>query len=456
MKRDFDLIVIGAGAAGIAAACTAASMGKKVAVVEQNKLGGAALWSGSVPRMALCQAGMHAYKARQLPRYGVHVGSSLLQASSVMSVVRDRIQAVYATYIDKLAALDVAVLYGTARFINKRTITLDGNPWTAKKYIIATGSVRSLPEIEGLLTVPLLTDQTLWDIDKLPASMIIVGASTAGVEYAHALSNLGVKVTLVDVHTRILPYEDTEISDYITKLLVKDGVVVQSATRVIRVEQDGHGVRMVCAPAADREASMTFVVRADYVFVQSDRAACVHDLGLETTGISFGEPGVHVNDYLRTSVRSLYACGSVLGTPEYCAEQQGSSAAHNACCSRWSRRVYDASCSAHMTMVGLECVSYGLTELQVHKKYDRGVTVYRAASHESERGLIEQSQGFVKVMCDKKGTIVGAHIIGERAGELAQTLMRTSGKLKMHNEAHGRLHGYLSHLDILNRLSKRP
>ncbi len=424
VKRDYDLIIVGGGAAGLAAAHAAAHVGRKVAIIEQAALGGSALWAGCVPRMALSKAGELAAVSTRLKMFGMQISGTIIDTSGVMKVVKERVQAVAQTHTpQQLDILGITVIQGTARFINNHMITVDGTQLSAKKFVIATGSSLSVPVIEGLQTVPYVTCHTFWKREQIPASIIILGADSCGIEFARALHGLGVQVTIIEPGSRILAHEDAELAELVHKELTRDGIVIKPGTRAIKVAPAGSGVQVICTPAADKDASMTFMVRAELLFVAAHKIPQTDGLGLETLGMSFGEPGICVNRQLRTTVSNIYACGGVIGAPGYLVRQQGMIAGRNACVSWWKRQKFDAYNAVRMTLVGQELVAMGLNELQAHKKYDHGVTVYKIKYVDSERGMIEQSHGLAKFICDARGRLLGAHILGERASELMHHIL---------------------------------
>src|SRR5208283_3357160 len=210
---DYDLIVIGGGAGGFVASKFANGLGKKVAMIEKNKLGGECTLSGCIPSKALIKSGIIAHQARNLKNYGLLTKNDIvINADNVMRHVRSVIGKVYDSHQPPVfKKLGIDVLFGSPHFIDNHTIELEGRSLSAKSFIISTGSSAFIPAIEGIDKVPYLTNSTFFEIGNLPSSMIVLGGGPVGIELAAALNRLGVKVHVVEITESILFKEDREL-----------------------------------------------------------------------------------------------------------------------------------------------------------------------------------------------------------------------------------------------------
>lgn len=449
MKYDFDLIVIGGGQSGVAAARAAVASKKKVAIVEEKKVGGHSVFAGAVPRMALGAASELAAARSALSFWGIYAQQAALHTAGVMNTVRQRMFAVAQTFLpEELSKEGISVIAGAAKFINKKTIVVGERQVRAKRYVIATGSRHILPDIEGLALVPYLTSQTLWDCERVPESIIFVGADACGVELAYSFASLGSRVTLIESGQRLLPHEDADTSEWVRKYLEGAGVTIKRETRVVQASPDGLGVQLACSYTRDKDAHVKFAICAERLFVATSRLPNIHDLGLESTGISFGEPGIVVNSALRTTGSHLFACGGAVGAASHESGAQGARAGRNASVSRWRRKSYIVHHAARLTRVGVEIASMGLTEQQAHKLYDHGVIVKKNNYTQTLRGLIEQAPGYVKVIRTKKGAFLGVHCVGPRAGELVRYIQRLAARGVEWTADLGLPEGYPAYLDL--------
>ncbi|MCK5632859.1 NAD(P)/FAD-dependent oxidoreductase [bacterium] len=455
----YDLIVLGGGSAGLTAAKMAIGLGKKVAIIEKEKLGGECTWSGCVPSKALIKAADIIYnnkKAQELNFYKEN--EQKVDTSFVMNFVRDKVTQVYQTHTpDVLQKHGVEIIFGDPKFTDKHHFMVNGKKVSAKKIIIATGSSSFIPPIEGIKNVDFLTNKTLFELHILPESIVILGGGPIGVEMASALHRCGVQVTILEMNERILPKEDEEVALLLQKKLQQDGITIKTSTRALKVEkQAASGVKVTCEPVSVDEINMTFAVHAQRLLVATGRKPNIDDLDLQKAGVKIEKNAIKVNKKLRTSASNIYACGDVIGSYQFShvAWHQAIVATRNAFIPIFKQKI-DYTHVLWITFTAPELASAGLTEKDAREKYGSGLKVYKVKYGDVDRGVIDETtHGLAKLICDKKGRLLGIHILGQRAGELLHELhvIKYLG-IKL-SKIGAMMHAYPSYSDIVWKAAK--
>ncbi|RBY93968.1 oxidoreductase [Blastococcus sp. TBT05-19] len=433
-RRTWDLLVVGAGTAGLIGAQTAAGLGARVLVVESGGFGGDCLWTGCAPSKALLAAGAAAAGARRAARFGVHVDGVRIDGAEVMAAVRRAITTIEPVDSpDALRAAGVTVAVGTARFTGPRTAEIDGRPVRFRQALVATGSRPFIPRIPGLESVDVLTTETVWELGTLPARLAVVGAGASGCELAQAFARLGTEVALVESADRILPGEDPAASDVLLAALRADGVDVRTGATVDRV---GEG-RLVLADGT--------TVGFDRLLLTVGRRPRTEGLGLGAAGVDVDERGnVVVDATLTTTNPRIRAAGDVTGHPPYThvAGVHGSLAATNAVLGL--RRRVDLSAVPRVTYTSPEIAAVG--EPTGALADDRRLVERPLRS--ADRSVTDQDDaGFSRLVVDSGHRVRGANVVGPRAGEaLAELVLAVSQGLTTGDLA-GAMHAYPTFAD---------
>lgn len=402
----WDLLVIGGGSAGLVGARTAASFGASVLLVERDRPGGDCLWTGCVPSKALLAAAGAAAQARRASRLGVHVEGVRIAFDEVMAHVRDAIATIEpADSAQALRAAGVAYTAGSAHFTGPDTATVAGTTVRFRHALVATGSDPVVPAIPGLHEHPrcsrVLDSDTVWGLTRLPDRLAVLGGGTVGCELGQAFTRLGSRVTIVEAANRLLPGEDEEASRLLTGALEGDGATVLTGSPVTAVEHGADHVRVVL----DGEAA----VAADAVLVAVGRRPDSRGLGLDTAGVATDERGfVAVDAHLRTGNARVWAAGDVTGHPQFThvAGVHGSTAATNAVLGL--RRRADLLVP-RVTFTSPEVAAVGATTGHRVRTY-RSTWVDRAVAE-------DETTGFSRLVLDRRGRVIGATVVGPRAGE---------------------------------------
>lgn len=404
-----DLIVIGAGSAGLTAAGGAAMFGLKVALIEQSAMGGECLNTGCVPSKALLAAAKRAQCAREPTRMGVTLPDAEVDFAGVHRYLHDCIAAIAPRDSQaRFEAMGVDVFRDTARFVGRREVMVGDRRLAAPRVVIATGSRPAIPDVPGLAAIPYLTNETLFALDTLPDHLVIIGGGAIGVEMAQAFRRLGSAVTMV-VRGTLLARDDADAAALVTYRLTREGVTILSNCSATHAAREGNGLRLML------DNGTTIV--GSHLLVATGRRANVDTLDLAAAGVVHGKRGIVVNARRRTSNRCIYAIGDCRDGPRFThvAGYEGSLVAV-AVALGWAGKV-DWRALPHVTYCDPELAQIGLTEAEARDQHgDVDVTCEDVA--DNDRAVTEgDTTGFLKLV-RHRGRVVGVTIVGAHAGEL--------------------------------------
>jgi pyruvate/2-oxoglutarate dehydrogenase complex dihydrolipoamide dehydrogenase (E3) component len=417
----YNLVVIGAGTAGLVTAAGAAGLGARVALVERGLMGGDCLNVGCVPSKGLIRAGRAVTDVRGAGEFGVRVPSG---ASADFAAVMDRMRRLRAkiSRVDSAARfrdLGVDVFFGAARFSGPDTVDVAGVTLRFKKAVIATGARAAEPPIPGLAEAGYLTNETVFSLTELPRRLAVIGGGPIGCELAQAFARFGAQVSLLQGEGQILPREDPDVAERVARALSRDGVDLRLGTRVERIERAGEErvIHVISGGAAAR-------VVADAILVGVGRAPNVEGLGLEDVGVAHDtRAGVAVDDRLRTTNRRIYAAGDVCSAHKFThnSDAQARIVIQNALFLGRART--SALTLPWCTYTDPEVAHVGLSEREAAA---RGIAVRTFVQElaDVDRAVLDgEAEGFVKVHV-RAGTdrILGATIVARHAGEMLPEL----------------------------------
>jgi pyruvate/2-oxoglutarate dehydrogenase complex dihydrolipoamide dehydrogenase (E3) component len=412
-----DICVIGGGSGGLSVAAAAAAFGVPVVLVEKGKMGGECLNSGCVPSKALIAAARRAHAIPDAEAFGITAAAPQIDFARV----HDHVQRVIAAIAPndsraRFTGLGVRVIEGEARFKDKRVVAVgDSIEIKARRVVIATGSSPAIPAIPGFPTVPLLTNDSVFDLTALPQHLIVLGAGPMGLELAQAFRRLGAAVTVLEAATA-LAREDAECARIVLEQLAGEGVVLRQGVSVARVEADGSGIAVVLGGASNYER-----IAGSHLLIATGRRANIDGLALDAAGIAHTPAGIVVNRGLRTSNRRVYAIGDVAGGPQFthAANYHAGLVIRNALFRLPVKA--DASLIPRVTFTDPELAHVGLTEDEA-RRVRGAIRVLRWPLSENDRAQAErETRGHIKVITDNRGRILGATIVGAGAGELIAT-----------------------------------
>ncbi|HVG45931.1 MAG TPA: mercuric reductase [Longimicrobium sp.] len=447
MER-YDLAVIGGGTAGLVSAAVSAGIGAKTALVEQHRLGGECLWTGCVPSKAIIRSASVLHTLRHAADYGIDVQGGRADFAKVM----DRVHAVIRGIEphdspERFRALGVDVIEGRARFVSPDEAEVGGRRVRARRWILATGSRTAVPPIPGLEAAGYLTHETLWELRALPESLLVLGAGPIGIELAQAFARLGSTVTVADTAARVLEREDPEIAAVVARRLEREGIRLLLGARATGVRADS-GTRAVTVSTASGDAEL----RAAELLVATGRRPNVEEMGLDAIGVEVTENGVSVDGSLRTSAHNVWAAGDVVGPYRFThvADYQARIAAPNALFPL--RRKVDYRVVPWCTYTDPELARVGLTEAEARAEWGEKAAVYRYDHDSLDRALCDgEPDGLTKLVLDPKGRVVGAHVVGPRAGEtIHEAVLAVRQRLKL-SDLSGMIHVYPTYPESLKR-----
>jgi pyruvate/2-oxoglutarate dehydrogenase complex dihydrolipoamide dehydrogenase (E3) component len=404
---EYDLAILGAGAAGLTAADFAIQTGARTALLENNRIGGDCTWTGCVPSKSLIRAATIAHHAREANRYGIQVNEPVVDMIRVRAWLGETIEQIYGpTRPESLRKRGMDVLVGASRFVDPHTLEVGNHRIRAKKILICTGAEPRTPEISGIREVPYSTYHQIFDNDRLPQHMIVIGGGPVGCEIAQAYRRLGADVTLFA--ERLLPAEEPEVSALIGRVFEQEGLR-WIAAQVNSVSRDGVAIR------AESDASSA---TGDLLLVATGRVPRVQGFGLRVAGVRYSERGITVNDHLQTSVGHIYAAGDVIGGPQYShlAGWQGFQAVRNALFPGNTSGASEAL--PRITFTAPEVAQIGATEREARQRYHEDLLVRSFDIGRVDRAVNDDDRlGLLKILARRNGRIVGASIVAERAGE---------------------------------------
>ena len=418
--RSYDLVIVGMGSAGMVAAEFASTLDVKVAAVERDRVGGDCLWTGCVPSKALLASAKAANTMRHADRYGLTAVEPEIDTARVFERIRSIQADIAATddNADRFIDAGADVHFGAARLTAHDTLEVDGvGTLRSRFFLLCTGSRPATPSVPGLQETGFLTSESVWQIERAPESLVVIGGGPISMELSQAFARLGVQTTLLERSPGVLSRDEPELAARLAAHLRGDGVelVTDVEIETVAVEDGAKVVRGTVAGAA-REW------RTAEIFVGAGRKPNVEGLGLEEVGVQTGPKGVVVDASLRSSVKSIYAAGDLAGRFlfTHSAGYEAATAVRN--------MFFPGSSDAPdfvpwCTYTDPELAHAGLTEAQAREAHDDDVRVWRHDLSHSDRARADSAPGGeIRIVTAKGGRIVGAHALTPNAGEVIHEL----------------------------------
>ncbi|MGB5952139.1 MAG: FAD-dependent oxidoreductase [Ornithinimicrobium sp.] len=456
MSAHWDLVVLGGGTAGIVGAKNAAGFGAKVLLIEEDRTGGDCLWTGCVPSKSLLAAAHAAAVSRTSAALGVTYAPPEIDFAAVMEHVRSAITTIEP--VDSPQALNdagVEVLAGRGVLTGPRSVQVttdashtdkageggpDGVPVVHdiefEHLLLSTGAEPAIPPIPGLAESDPLTSETVWELTALPQRLAVLGGGSIGSELGQAVARLGSQVTIVEGESRLIPREDERASAVLTAAMQADGVTVRTGAKVTEVSQGPEGRALVL----DDDSSVDF----DRVLVAVGRRPRTSDIGLDEAGVEVDDHGmVVVNDLLRTTNERIFSAGDLTGHAQFThlAGMHGSAAASNAVL---GTRRKAATTVPRVTFTDPEVAAVGAST----QDPEAGHRVEVIEHSDIDRAVAEgRTEGFTAIVHDKGGTILGATVVGPRAGEMLSELTLAVTKGLKTTDLAGVIHPYPTYSD---------
>ena len=432
--EPFDLIIIGAGAAGLSVASGGAQLGLKVALVEAGEMGGDCLNAGCVPSKALLAAAKAAHQlGKGAPQLGVTIkGGVDVDYAAVMAHVRGAIDHIAPhDSQERFEGLGVDVIRAKGQLVDKNVVKADGRLLKGKIIVLATGASPVVPPIPGLEDVHYDTNETLFQRTQRPDHLVVVGGGPIGCEMAQAHARLGCQVTLIEMAS-LLPNDDPEAAALVRQSLADDGVRVLEHHRLVQLIKTADGFDAHC----DQPEGQLLTIPATDLLMAVGRRPNVNGLGLDHAGVAHSVKGIQVDGRLQTNVKNIYALGDVTGQAQF-THMAGAHASAFVRGVLFRMRVdMERVQIPWVTYCDPELAQFGMTEDQARQS-GQLASVHRVDLKDLDRQVTEaDAVGFGKIMLDRKNHLLGVTMVGKGAGELLTPwLVMNSGKVKLHAAA---------------------
>ncbi|MHC4396365.1 MAG: FAD-dependent oxidoreductase [Planctomycetota bacterium] len=450
---DYDVVVIGAGSAGLVACKLANGLGRKTALIEKRKIGGDCTWFGCIPSKTLIKSANVAHQMTRLKEFGLEPNGPVeLNADKVMSHVRAVVQADADGFPpENFEAEGIDIIFGGPKFLDEHRIELNRRVISSKKFILCSGSRPFVPAVEGLEDIDYLTNETVFDLEILPESMIVLGAGPIGIELSAALKRLGVKITIIQ-RSVVLKKEDRELADRLAEKLRAEGITILTGTQVSKFT---HKQDKITATIKDAQGQRD--IEAESILVAVGRRPNIDELALEKASVEFDAKGVKVDEHLRTTAKNIYACGDVV--PPYLfthiAEYEAVIATTNACFGLPIKKTNYKNV-VWCTFTDPELAHAGLTEQQAQERYGNKIKVYRWEHKDVDRAKTDlEENGLTKIVCNRTGKILGIHILGHNAAELMHEVQLVKSLKKPFSRIASVIHAYPSYSDAVRQPAKK-
>ncbi|HJQ82923.1 MAG TPA: mercuric reductase [Candidatus Binatia bacterium] len=445
----YDVVVLGAGTAGLVTAAGAAGVGGCVALVERHLMGGDCLNFGCVPSKGVLRAAHVAQLVRDAPAYAVHSADVRVDFPAAMERMR-RLRAGLA-HNDSAArfrGLGVDVYLGDARFVGADALEVDGRRLAFRRAVIATGARATGLPVPGLAEAGYLTNETVFSLTELPRRLLVIGAGPIGCELAQAFRRLGSDVTIVSLDGRLLPREDADAAAVLAARFEREGIATALGARIARVEQEGGTKAIVFDRGRGTERAV-----GDAILVAVGRAPNVEGLDLERAGVRHRPGGVEVDDRLRTSNRRIYAAGDVCSPYKFthAADAMARIVVQNALF--LGRKKASRLVIPWCTYTDPEIAHVGIATEDAARRGDDVVTLTVPLGEVDRAVLDGETEGFARAHVDRRGRILGATLVARHAGEtIGEIVLAMTAGVGL--GAIGRtIHPYPTQAEVLKRLA---
>ncbi len=419
-EGQYNLVVLGAGTAGLVTAAGAAGLGARVALVERHKMGGDCLNFGCVPSKALISSARLLHRMRHAEPWGIESVEPDFDFAKVFATMRQaRAELAPLDSRERFESLGVDVFSEEATFVSPNEIVVEGKKLRARNFVIATGSRAVVPAVIGASQVPYFTNETIFDqLKEKPKTLLIIGGGPIGCELGQMFSRLGIEVTLLEHGARILRKEDPPVSEFMNAALESEGVRVLTGVEIEKAEEKSGRITLHCAGKN---------VSGDALLVATGRQPNIENLNLPAAGVAFGKKGVTVDEYLQTTRKNIYAIGDVLGQLQFThvADYHARIVIRNTLVPlSFLREKIDYATVPWCTYLDPEVATVGLTETAAKQEGIEYELIEQEMKRVDRAVLERREAGFARVLV-RRGSdrIVGATIVGEHAGELIQNFV---------------------------------
>lgn len=415
-EGNYDYIIIGSGASAFSSAIEAVNYGAKVAMIERGTVGGTCVNIGCVPSKTMLRAGEINHLAKNNPFTGLHTSASdvdlaplIKQKNELVSDLRN------SKYVDLIVEYGFEFIKGEAKFVDDKSIKVNGKQLSAKRFLIATGANPSIPNIPGLDKVDYLTSTTILELKKVPKRLTVIGSGYIGLELGQLFHHLGAEVTLMQRGQQILKEYDPEISEAITEALTEQGINLITGVTYERIEQDGDIKKVYVEVNGEKR-----IVESEQLLIATGRKPNTDLLNLHVAGVEVGPRGeIVIDEYCKTSNTRIYASGDITLSPQfvYVASYQGGMAARNAIDGQNKKQNLESV--PRVTFTTPSVATVGLTEEQAKEKGIKVKTSVLPLDAVPRAIVNRETTGVFKLIVDANSLkVLGVHVVAENAGEV--------------------------------------
>jgi pyruvate/2-oxoglutarate dehydrogenase complex dihydrolipoamide dehydrogenase (E3) component len=445
----YNLVVIGAGTAGLVSAAGGAALGAKVALIERHLMGGDCTNYGCVPSKAIIRSARAAYAVREAPNFGTCAqNGARVDFSLVMERMRRlRAQISANDSVERFSKLGAEVYLGDAKFVGKNELEVDGHKLAFSKAIIATGARAAHLDLPGFAETGYLTNETVFSLEMLPKTLLVIGGGPIGCELAQTFRRFGSQVIVVVRGARLLPNDDADAAEIIRCRFEREGIRILFGCKLLRAERAGERRRVILQRGTQQET-----IVADEILVAIGRRPNIEGLNTELAGVKTDPSGVLVNDMLRTSNPDIYAAGDICSSHKFthAAEAMARIAIQNALF--FGRKRVSDLVIPWSTYTAPEVAHVGITEKEAVKRGDE-VVAFTKKFADTDRAILDgETEGYVRLFMNREdGKLLGATIVGSHAGEsIGEAVLAIEQKLKV-GDLSGVIHPYPTQAEAIKR-----
>lgn len=434
MTERFDAIIVGSGQAANPLAAALAKAGKKTAVIESKHVGGTCINEGCTPTKTMVASGRVAYLAGRAADYGVHTGPISIDLARVRERKREIVESFRSGSEKRLQTTEnIDLIYGLAEFTGPKTIDVDlrgggSRSLQADWIFLNTGLRAALPAIPGLRDIPLLTNESIMELDAVPDHLLIIGGGYVGLEFGQMFRRFGSRVTVIHHGHQLLDQEDPDISEEVRKILTEDGIDVLLEAQTIAASSTDSSLQL-----SVRMGSDTRSIAGSHLLVAAGRTPNTGTLNLPATGVDVDDRGyIKVNDYLETNVPGIYALGDVKGGPAFTHISYDDNRIIQANLLHGERRSIKDRILPYTVFIDPQLGRIGITEAEARDQKLKYRVAKMPMSYVARAIETAETRGFMKVVVDPDTEqILGAAVLGIEGGEIATVIqIAMQGKLK--------------------------
>ena len=417
MKYNFDFIVLGAGSAGLTVASSCFGLGASVLLIEKHKMGGDCLNTGCVPSKSFLKISHGVKNNSDLSKMGIDTKTGEINLKIVMDYVQKSIKKIEPKDSkERFEKFGIKVLLGDAKLLSKHEVKINNQVYTGKNIVISTGSRPYIPNIKGLKDIDYLTSENIFKLTTLPKNFLIIGAGPISLELGQGFSNLGSNVHIINKHNTLFTNDDEEVGPYMLKRLSED-LTFHMNTQVLSVNKIKDEYHVLI-----KENNKETIIKVDNILVSTGRIPNSENLGLEDLGLELNaKKHINVDLKMKTNIKNIYACGDVTGKFAFThmAGYEASIVTKNAALKIPVKANYK---KVAWTIFTSPSVTHtGLTEEMAKKEglFSKKILV---DFNNTDRFMIDNEEGFIKIILDKKDRVIGATIVSSAADELIHSL----------------------------------